>query len=132
MRNFANTQCECKEELCKTLLPVMDSPMSPPPSERGPSQDTPLIQSSDFGFRASYHIQNTKPYDNVSQVRCTGCMVCGRSVKAIERERMARCMEWSTPKNELESIPRLRREAYVYCIFNRRATKLEHLSMMGV
>ena len=58
-----------KIEICKTLLPVMDSSISPLLSERGPSQDTPLIQPSDSGFRASYNIQNTKPYDNVSQKR---------------------------------------------------------------
>ena len=49
-----------KIELCKPLLLVIDSPMSPPPKERGPSQKTPLMQPTESGFRASYDIQNTK------------------------------------------------------------------------
>ena len=44
-------------ELCKTLLPVPESPMSPPDHERGPSLDTPLMQPVFGGFHASYHVQ---------------------------------------------------------------------------
>ena len=72
-----------KRELCKTLLPGMDSSTSPPPSERGPFQDTPRVQPTESEFRATYHIQNTKPYENFSEVRNTGCMVCGRSVESL-------------------------------------------------
>ena len=101
-----------KIELCKTLLPVVESPMSSPPNERGPSMDTPLVQSTEPEFRASYQIQKTKLYENVSEMRYTGSMVCGRSVEGIKRERVALYMERSTPGNEPEYITRLRREAY--------------------
>ena len=73
----------------RTLLPVVESPMSPPPRERGPALDTPLVQSTESEFRTLYYIQNTKPYDNVSEIRYTGCMICGRSVEAIKKEIVA-------------------------------------------
>ena len=37
-------------ELCKTLLPVPESPISPPDHERGPRVDTPLVQPVMGGF----------------------------------------------------------------------------------
>ena len=87
-----------KIELCKSLLPIVESPMSTPPNERGPSRNTPLVQSAEPEFTALYHIQNTKPYENVGEVRYTAFMVCGRSVEAIKREKVAWYMERSTPK----------------------------------
>ena len=53
-------QKKSKVELCATVLPVLESPMSPPDHERGPSIDTPLIQSTSGTFHASYHIQNIR------------------------------------------------------------------------
>ena len=32
---------KCAMEPCKSLIPVQDSPMSPPPHERGPTMKTP-------------------------------------------------------------------------------------------
>ena len=51
-------------ELCRTLIPVEDSPMSPPPHERGPTAETPLMQPVSETFRASFHVQDSLPYDN--------------------------------------------------------------------
>ena len=99
-------------ELCNTILPVLESPMSPPDHERRPSQDTPLVQPVTNGFHASYHIQNTRPYENISEVRYTGCMVCGRSVDAIKKEKTDCYMSRSTPRDEPVQVTRLRREAY--------------------
>ena len=73
-------------ELCKTLLPVQDCPMSPPPHERGPSEKVPLPPQVSVKFRVSHHIRNTASYDDWSTKRYTSCMVCGRSVHAIKRE----------------------------------------------
>ena len=103
---------EKKIELCRTLLPVLESPMSPPEHERGPSLDTLLIQSVEAGFHASYHFQNTRPYQKVSEVRYTGCMVCGRSVDAINEEKVDLYMQLYTPRNEPEQVMRLKKEAY--------------------
>ena len=100
-------------ELCKTLLPVPESPMSPPEYEKGPSNDTPLVQSFTSGFHASYHVQNTQPYEDISRVRYTRCLVCGRSVDDIKDEKVNWYMERSTPRDEPEHITRLRREAYI-------------------
>ena len=93
-------------------FPVIESLLSPPPHERGPSRVTPLVQTAESGFRASYHIQNTTPYENVSEVRCTACMVCGRSVEAIKKEKVSWYLEKSTPRGEPEYITKLRKEAY--------------------
>ena len=94
---------------CKTLMPVLESPVSAPEHEKGPSLNTTLVQPTVSGFHASYHLQNTSPYQNVSEVRYTGCMVCGRSVDAIKTEKTDWYMRRSTPRNKPEQITRLRR-----------------------
>ena len=99
-------------ELCNTIMPVLESPMSPPEHERGPSMDTPLVQPISSNFHASYHVQNTVPSQNVGEVRCTGCMVCSRSVDTIKNEKVKWYMQRSLPRDEPEDITRLRKEAY--------------------
>ena len=100
-------------ELCKTILPVLESPLSPPSHERGPSMDTPVIQPESSGFHASFHIQNALPYTDISSQRCTSCMVCGKSVDEIKSIKINRYMEASTPKSEPAYITALRKEAYI-------------------
>ena len=100
-------------ELCKTILPVLESPLSPPAHERGPSMDTPVIQPESSGFHASFHIQNALPYTDISSQRCTSCMVCGKSVDEIKSTKINRYMEASTPKSEPAYITALRKEAYI-------------------
>ena len=112
MRNFEGNS-KRKIELCETILPVLKSPLSPPPHERGPSQNTPLMQTDESGFRASYHIQNTTPYENVSGVRYTGCIVCGLSVEAIKKEKVSWYLKKYTPRDiHPEYITKLRKNAY--------------------
>ena len=72
-------------ELCSTVLPVPESPMSPLEHERGPSVDNPLVQPVMGAFHASYHGQKTEPFEIVSEKLYTGCMVCGRSADAIKK-----------------------------------------------
>ena len=100
-------------EHCSTILPVLEPPMSPPDHEKGPSQDTPFVQPMISGFHASYHIQNTMSYDNLSCQRYTGCMVCGKAVDEIKEEEINWYMEKSTPRGEPEFITKLRRQAYI-------------------
>ena len=100
-------------ELCKTILPVLESPLSPPSHERGPSMDTPVIQPESSGFHASFHIQNALPYTDISSQRCTSCMVCGKPVDEIKSIKINRYMEASTPKSEPAYITALRKEAYI-------------------
>ena len=99
-------------EICKTLLPVPESPMSPPDHERGPSLDTPLMQPTVGGFHASFHVQNTRPYEIVSNKLYSGCMVCGRSSEAIKKEKVEWYVARSKPRGEPEYITKIRREAY--------------------
>ena len=105
-------QKKTRVELCTTVLPVLDSPLSPPDHKRGPSIDTPPVQSTSGTFYASYHVQNIKPYQDVSESLHTGCMVCGKSREQIKEEKINWYMERSTPKSEPAYITALRREAY--------------------
>ena len=130
-KNFDKEMCyappkklgKSRIEICNTILPVLESPMSPPDHEKGPSLDTPLDQHITSDFHASYHVQNTMPYQNVSETRYTGCMVCGRSVDAIKGEKVEWYMQRSTTQNEPGHITRLRKEAYenglnAFCFFH--------------
>ena len=69
MKNFvtipSREKTKTRIEICKTLLPIVDSPMSPPPHERGSSLEIPLLQADRSGLRASFHIQNSKPYEDL-------------------------------------------------------------------
>ena len=105
-------QKKSRVELCTTVLPVLESPLSPPEHERGPNIDTPPVQMTPGNFYASYHVQNIKPYQNVSESLHTGCMVCGKSRDQIKEEKINRYMERSTPESEPAYITALRREAY--------------------
>ena len=92
-------------ELCKTILPFVESPMSPPPHERGPSLDTPLSQPKIGDFHASYHKQNALPYADISAERCKSCMVCGKSVDEIKAAKIV--ISWKPQHHEV-SRPILR------------------------
>ena len=100
-------------EICSTILPVPESPMSPPAHEKGPSQDTPLMPPVMGSFHASYHVQNTRPYENVSENLYTGCMVCGRSADAIKREKTEWYVSRTKVRGESEYITQIRRDAYM-------------------
>ena len=97
-------QKKTRVELCTTV--------SPPDHERGPGIDTPPVQSTSGSFYASYHVQNIKPYQDVSESLHTVCMVCGKSREQIKEEKINWYMERSTPKSEPAYITALRREAY--------------------
>ena len=100
-------------QLCKTTLPVAETLLSPPPHERGTSNETPLIPQASGIFKASFHIQNSRPHDNLSMQRCTSCMVCGGIIDEIKDEKVRWYMERSTARGEPEYIKKLRREAYI-------------------
>ena len=119
-RNFDQEMCYAppkklgmsRIEVCKTLLPVPESPMSPPDHERGPSLDTSLMQPTMGGFHASFHVQNTKPYEDMSNKLYSGCMVCGRSSEAIKKEKVEWYVARSKSRGEPKYITKIRREAY--------------------
>ena len=101
-----------KIELFKTLLPVLESPASPPEHEKGPVLDTPMHHSVSDNFHASFHIQDVLPYADLSEQRFQSCIVCGKSFEDIKQEKRNWYMERSTPKSEPAYITALRREAY--------------------
>ena len=112
MRRCAMPPRKCAVELCRTLLAVQDSPMSPLPHKRGPLVETPPHTIGGNPFKVSYYI-HSNTYETVSEKRCTSCMVCGRSVHAIKMEKVNTYMRQSTPANEPEAVTNLRREAYL-------------------
>ena len=87
--------------------------MSPPPNERGPTTETPLMQPVSETFRVSFHFQDSLPYDNVSEQQCRVCLVCGRSVDLIKMQKDNEYMRRSTPSCEPKEDTNLRREAYL-------------------
>ena len=99
-------------ELCNAVQPVLESPMSPPEHERGPSLDTPMPQTVSDNFHVPCHIQNVLPYADLSCQRCHSCMVCGKSIDEIKQGKINWYMERSTPRSEPACITALRREAY--------------------
>ena len=99
-------------ELCRFLIPVEVSPLSPPPHKRGPTMETLVMQPVSGVFRAPFHIQDSMPYDNESEKRCRGCLVCGRSVESIKMEKVNDYMRRPTPPYEPKGIKDLRRGAY--------------------
>ena len=101
-----------KIELCSTVLPVLESPMCPPEHEKGPFQDTPMTYPTSSTFHASYHIQNVRPYADLSNQRCLSCMVCDTSKEEIKKQKTDWYMERSTPHSEPDYITTLRRQAY--------------------
>ena len=107
-KNFGKTRIK----LCNTISPVLESPMFPPEHERGPSLDTPLVQPVKGTFHTSYHVQNTRPYENVSEVLYSGCMVRGQSADAIKKEKVDWYVARSKPRGEPEYKTKIRREAY--------------------
>ena len=54
-------------ELCNTILPVLETPISPLDHERGPSLDTPMPQAVSDNYHVYYHIQNVLPYADLSR-----------------------------------------------------------------
>ena len=103
-------------QLCKTSIPVANSPIFSPPHERGLSTETPIGLAANQSFRDSYHIQNTRPYPDVSETFYTGSLVCGHSADALKNEKVDCCMRSSTPREEPEHVTNLRKEAYENCL----------------
>ena len=104
---------KCAMELCRTLIPVADSPMSQPPHEKRPTMETPVMQPVSGTFRASFHIHDSMPYNKVSEKRCRGCLVCGQSVDSVKMKKVNDCMKQSTPSCEPKAITNWRREAFL-------------------
>ena len=103
-------------ELCKTVLPVLESPMSPPPHESGPvlrKPLAPLSQRANSAVSVQYHVQDTVPYKNVSKKMYTSCIVCGRSADAIKREKADEYIRRSTPRGEPGCVTAMRKEAFL-------------------
>ena len=67
----------------------------------------------DYGFRASYHIQSSQPYADLSSQRCLNCMVCGMSVDEIKEQKTKWYMDRATPRGEPAYITHIRRVAYM-------------------
>ena len=77
--------------ICRDLRPMVDTPMSPPPEDRGPSRDqqTPACSySSDHVSieSVSNHFDGMALSGNTSLAGCSDCVICGKSVLQIQTE----------------------------------------------
>ena len=77
--------------VCRDLRPMVDTPMSPPPEDRGPSsvQETPACSYSTDTTTietVASHFDSMAVSEGVGLVGCSDCVVCGKSVLQIQTE----------------------------------------------
>ena len=106
---------------CRQLRPQIDTPLSPPPHERGPYNNPPFSEQqqwNDHPLPLSSHIQgisvrmaahcgqpNTAVYGD--------CIVCGRSYEQIKETAVLGYLEATTYRGETYAEQLRKREAYL-------------------
>ena len=97
--------------LCRNLVPMVDTPLSPPLHERGPSCPTGSIMYCDaHGYQHQNPVQNieaiTKHFQGMglsgtkSLAGYSDCVVCGKSVEQIKDEAVIDYMHKTAVPNE--------------------------------
>ena len=77
--------------LCSELFPMIDTPISPPPEDKGPSYDSSpnytvyaeLQQSLDT---ITNYFQGLEINGNGPLANCSDCVICGKSTMQLQRE----------------------------------------------
>ena len=77
--------------ICRDLRPNIDTPISPPPEERGPvcGQDIPSCSyttSSTSVETVANHFNDLSVSGNAGLLDCSDCVVCGKPVQQIQDE----------------------------------------------
>ena len=77
--------------ICRDLRPNVDSPMSPPPEDRGPNcgQETPGCSYSTDPTpveSVANHFNDMTVSGNAGLLGCSDCVVCGKPVQQIQDE----------------------------------------------
>ena len=83
--------------------------MSPPTHKRDPVLEIPVTESviEDNNQGIEFQIQETTTYDNVSERRCTGCLLGGIFIETVITGNVEEFMRLSTPIGEPEDITKL-------------------------
>ena len=78
-------------KLCREIIPMVDTPMSPPPEEKGPTYDTysavgqgEITQQSLDAF--ANHFQGMEIETNNPMANYSDCVICGKSTLQIQSE----------------------------------------------
>ena len=101
-------------ELCSTLQPIADSPLSPPPHERGPYHHTPEVQAVPNVMQTvGSHIQNSKQFDKIDTTQFTGCLICGKSIQAIKEQSLQDFLKVTTVPGEPEETTKIRAQSFI-------------------
>ena len=83
--------------LCRNLVPMVDTPLSPPPHERGPTYDTrPTVYCDAHGYQlqrpdqslesVTKHFQRMGLSGTNSLAGYSDCVICGKPVEQIKDE----------------------------------------------
>ena len=102
-------------ELCSTLVPVVDTPISPMPQDRPQVETTQAQQSTDWSQGPTVdnvvtHFQNLE-VGNSSPF--PDCLICGRSVAQIKNDAVEDYVIRTSTPGEPESEKQKRRDAYI-------------------
>ena len=106
---------------CGTLTPLVDTPLSPPPHERGPIYnycDYTTTTQPQMPLQPNSHIQGlsvriASQCGQPNQAHYGDCIVCGRSYEQIKETAVLRYLESTTYRGESYSDQQRRRDAYL-------------------
>ena len=77
--------------ICRDLRPMIDTPMSPPPEDRGPSGMQETLTCSYSTDTASIetvasHFDGMALSESAGLAGCSDCVICGKSVQQVQAE----------------------------------------------
>ena len=78
-------------KLCREIIPMVDTPMSPPPEEKGPTYDTFSVDGQSEITQQSLdavanHFQGMEIETNNPMANYSDCVICGKSTSQIQCE----------------------------------------------
>ena len=78
-------------KLCREIIPMVDTPMSPPPEEKGPTYDTYSVDGQGEITQQSLdavanHFQGMEVETNNPMANYSDCVICGKSTSQIQCE----------------------------------------------
>ena len=105
-------------KLCSGLIPLVDTPMSPPPEERGPSSsffdnyaEQPDSQQSLDGI--TNHFQGMGLSGSGPLVNYSDCVICGKSTMQIQQEAVSDYLVKTAIPEETTLQVEARRSAFI-------------------
>ena len=76
--------------ICSQLIPMVDTPMSPPAVDKYPTGDCRAVTESSAGNKQQCprgnHLKGPSGDDDPYITGCTDCLICGKSVEQIQDE----------------------------------------------